>query len=31
MRLILCIGYDPISLQDIANEAQTARITFYRH
>lgn len=30
-RLILQQGYDSISIQDIANEAQTARITFYRH
>ncbi|MBC8100772.1 MAG: TetR/AcrR family transcriptional regulator [Armatimonadetes bacterium] len=31
VRLILRIGYDAISIQDIANEAETARITFYRH
>lgn len=31
IRLILQQGYDSISIQDIANEAQTARITFYRH
>jgi AcrR family transcriptional regulator len=30
-RLILQQGYDSISIQDIASEAQTARITFYRH
>lgn len=31
IRLILRTGYDAISIQDIATEAQTARITFYRH
>jgi AcrR family transcriptional regulator len=31
VRLILKQGYDAISIQDIANEADTARITFYRH
>jgi AcrR family transcriptional regulator len=31
VRLILRKGYDAISIQDIASEAQTARITFYRH
>lgn len=31
MRLVLKKGYDAISIQDIANEAETARITFYRH
>ncbi|MDX2163435.1 MAG: TetR/AcrR family transcriptional regulator [bacterium] len=30
-RLILQKGYDAISIQDIAEAAQTARITFYRH
>jgi AcrR family transcriptional regulator len=31
VRLILRQGYDSISLQDIADEAETARVTFYRH
>lgn len=31
IRLILRKGYDSISIQDIAEEAETARITFYRH
>jgi AcrR family transcriptional regulator len=31
VRLILKQGYDSISIQDIAAEAETARITFYRH
>jgi len=31
LRLIVEKGYDSISIQDIANEAETARITFYRH
>lgn len=31
IRLILRQGYDAISIQDIADEAETARITFYRH
>lgn len=31
IRLILQKGYDAISIQDIADEAETARITFYRH
>jgi AcrR family transcriptional regulator len=31
IRLILQKGYDSISIQDITNEAETARITFYRH
>jgi AcrR family transcriptional regulator len=31
VRLILRQGYDSISIQDIATEADTARITFYRH
>ncbi len=31
VRLILSKGYDAISIQDIATEAQAARITFYRH
>lgn len=31
VRLILRTGYDAISIQDIADEAQTARVTFYRH
>lgn len=31
IRLILRKGYDDISIQDIASEAQAARITFYRH
>lgn len=31
IRLILKTGYDAISIQDIATEAQAARITFYRH
>lgn len=29
--LILKKGYDDISIQEIAEEAETARITFYRH
>jgi AcrR family transcriptional regulator len=31
VRLILRKGYDAVSIQDIATEAETARITFYRH
>lgn len=31
VRLILHKGYDAISIQDIATEAETARVTFYRH
>ncbi len=31
VRLLLQKGYDAISIQDIATEAQTARVTFYRH
>lgn len=31
IRLILKCGYQSISIQDIADEAETARITFYRH
>lgn len=31
IRLIQLKGYESISIQDIANEAETARITFYRH
>lgn len=31
IRLILEEGYDSITIQDIASEAETARITFYRH
>lgn len=31
VRLILKQGYDAISIQDIATEAETARVTFYRH
>lgn len=31
IRLILKQGYDSISIQDIATESETARITFYRH
>lgn len=31
VRLILKKGYDAVSIQDIASEAETARITFYRH
>lgn len=31
VRLILREGYDNLSVQAIADEAQTARITFYRH
>lgn len=31
VRLILSKGYDAVSIQDIATEAQAARITFYRH
>lgn len=31
VRLILKQGYDNISVQDIATEADAARITFYRH
>jgi AcrR family transcriptional regulator len=30
-RLIIKKGYDAVTIQDIADEAQTARITFYRH
>jgi AcrR family transcriptional regulator len=31
VRLILREGYDSVSIQDIATEAETARVTFYRH
>jgi AcrR family transcriptional regulator len=31
VRLILAKGYDAVTVQDIASEADTARITFYRH
>jgi AcrR family transcriptional regulator len=31
VRLILRQGYDSVSIQDIATEAETARVTFYRH
>jgi AcrR family transcriptional regulator len=31
IRLLLEKGYDAISIQDIATEAQAARVTFYRH
>jgi AcrR family transcriptional regulator len=31
IRLILQKGYDSISIQEITEEAETARITFYRH
>jgi len=31
LRLLLEKGYDVISIQDIATEAQAARVTFYRH
>lgn len=31
IRLLLEKGYDAISIQDIATEAETARVTFYRH
>jgi AcrR family transcriptional regulator len=31
VRLILRDGYNNISVQDIAAEAETARVTFYRH
>jgi AcrR family transcriptional regulator len=31
VRLILKQGYDSISIQDIATEAEAARVTFYRH
>lgn len=31
IRLILKKGYDAISIQDIATEAEAARVTFYRH
>jgi len=31
IRLLLEKGYDAISIQDIASEAEAARITFYRH
>lgn len=31
IRLILKQGYDSVSIQDIATEAEMARITFYRH
>ena len=31
IRLLLQKGYDSNSIQDIATEAETARITFYRH
>ncbi|MFZ4814941.1 MAG: TetR/AcrR family transcriptional regulator [Phototrophicaceae bacterium] len=31
VRLILQHGYDDISIQQITDEAETARVTFYRH
>ncbi len=31
IRLLLEKGYDAISIQDIATEAEAARVTFYRH
>lgn len=31
IQLILRKGYDAVSIQDIATQAETARITFYRH
>lgn len=31
IRLILKQGYDSISIQDIVDEAEAARVTFYRH
>ena len=31
LRLLLEKGYDAISIQDIATEAEAARVTFYRH
>jgi len=31
IRLLLQKGYDAISIQEIATEAQAARVTFYRH
>jgi AcrR family transcriptional regulator len=31
IRLILKKGYDAVSIQEIATEAEAARITFYRH
>lgn len=31
VRLLLRKGYDAISIQDIATEAEAARVTFYRH
>ena len=31
IRLLLYKGYDAISIQDIATEAEVARVTFYRH
>ena len=31
IRLLLKKGYDAISIQDIATEAEAARVTFYRH
>lgn len=31
IRLILRKGYDAVSIQDIADEADAARVTFYRH
>ena len=31
IRLLLHKGYDAISIQDIATEAEAARVTFYRH
>ncbi|GAB4520755.1 MAG: TetR/AcrR family transcriptional regulator C-terminal domain-containing protein [Anaerolineae bacterium] len=31
VRLILRKGYDAVSIQDIATEADAARVTFYRH
>ena len=31
IRLLLVKGYDAISIQDIATEAEMARVTFYRH
>ncbi|MBN2044426.1 MAG: TetR/AcrR family transcriptional regulator [Anaerolineales bacterium] len=31
IRLLLEKGYDAVSIQDIATEAEAARVTFYRH
>lgn len=31
LRLLLEKGYDAISIQDVATEAEAARVTFYRH